>query len=270
MQTFFEEFKERSDWITSIHDLLRKVERLVKRKPIENVYLRGQADYSWGLRPTIGRKLDYLGMKTKGYDQRREERLLHQFRRYARALPGGDVDERELLLLARHHGLPVRLLDWTSNPLVALYHACADPDSRNRRKPGAVWMILRCEHPRREDYYDVYDPNALPILKLRGVKIIYAPYVSPRILAQSGHFTTQDNPARDLQDYEPSRYKPTEFDFVKIQKWKIPAKKKADFIFQLQRCGINERALFPDLDGIARSIVRTEILRTRARGESRN
>jgi hypothetical protein len=253
--------------IASIQDLLENVEKLVRKAPIENAYLRGQPKYSWGLVPTIGRKLQFAGYETDGYDKDREERLLHQFRRYATAFPGGRVDERELLLLARHHGMPVRLLDWTSNPLVALYFACVDDGLL--QEDGAIWMILRREHDWRKSYYNIYDPETKPILKLKGVKIIYLPYLSPRILAQSSHLTTQDDPSIGLEEYNPSKYKSTDFDIEEVQKWKILAGAKQKFIFRLQRCGINERAMFPDLDGIARSIARTEVLRTKARGTNR-
>ena len=256
--------------ITSIPNLMNEIEKFVGTDPMEDVYLRGQVDFSWGLLPVIGRKLRYVRIETKGYDNELEGRLLHQFRRYARAHPEGNVDEREILLLARHHGVPVRLLDWTSNPLVALYYACVDGDDENLDKDGAIWMFMRKTHLKREHYYDIYNPEEKSILKLKGVRIIYSPHVTSRITAQSGHFTTQDNPAIGIEDYLPPKGRNARtFDIKKLKKWRIPHATKVKFIEELQRCGINERALFPDLDGIARSIVRTEVLRSQHGGKKR-
>jgi len=36
------------------------------------------------------------------------------------------VDEWEWLVWAQHYGMKTRLLDWTSNPLTALWFACSN------------------------------------------------------------------------------------------------------------------------------------------------
>src|SRR6266498_5137977 len=41
----------------------------------------------------------------------------------------------EWLIIAQHYGIPTRLLDWTSNPLVALFFACNGDFSND----GAVY-----------------------------------------------------------------------------------------------------------------------------------
>jgi len=252
------DFYRESGAIGGLEELLGKVKNLLGGHRFDSVYLRGQADYAWGLRPTISRQLEYAGLKTDGYEEKRELYLLNRFRRYIREFSDRDVNERELLFLARHHGIPVRLLDWTSNPLVGLYFACAD--DRKLRQDGAIWAFLRCQHP-HEYFYDFFEAKE-SLLELKGVKIIYAPYVSPRISAQSCNFTIQGDPATELQTYDPSTYEKKQFDIERIEKWKIPFEKKREFLLDLERLGINERMLFPDLDGIARGIIRTEVLRT--------
>ncbi|MFO0524084.1 MAG: FRG domain-containing protein [bacterium] len=107
--------------ITSVATLMTEVQLLHDRYRAP-IWLRGHGDYHGKLQPTVGREQSFLGEKVT-LNPRQEKRLLHQFRRYAHAEWERKLDEWEALFLARHHGLPVRIMDWTANPLVALYFA---------------------------------------------------------------------------------------------------------------------------------------------------
>jgi hypothetical protein len=69
-----------------------------------------------------------IGAGTHGSMYMLEDRMMDDFINYSKSYDYSlsTFDNWTWLMIAQHYGVPTRLLDWSVNPLVALYFACND------------------------------------------------------------------------------------------------------------------------------------------------
>jgi hypothetical protein len=250
--------------VTSLGDLIDKVtppepDPRTGRRRDSGVY-RGDGD----ARGPLLTSLDKLGGLEPPHSKADlEAHILRNFIRYSRPyFPTPPVNEWEVLVTAQHHGLPTRLLDWTYSPLVAAHFATVEAGLESDR---AVWRL---------DWKSVHrcfrlPELALPIQDLEGILsgdrpmtpwalfgglaagkqfacMFEPPSLNPRIVAQSATFTLcSDN----RQPFD--RFLEAHGLGSALTKFIIPAREAARFRDQLDLVSVDERRLFPDLDGVA-------------------
>jgi hypothetical protein len=227
-----------------------------KRGPI---YFRGIANREHKLVPTVGREYSFGGKKLK-FSPEQERLMFDQFRRYTYPFVSRVLTEWEAILIGRHHGLPVRLLDWTSNPLVALYFACAFENDLSSVKCGIVYFFHRDEN-NKDKYLHVSNMKKVAPFDVKGVRLVFPFYPTPRMTAQSGIFTIHEKPELDLREIEKDIYEEADCDIESGGAYVIQKDKKPGILRQLERLGVNHRTLMVDLDGIAKGIWHSQVIR---------
>ena len=111
--------------IETVHALVREVSAFRKETDKHKLWFQSHSKSDYKLVPTIGRLACYGGL-AKTFNLSTERELLHRFRRRAFPYDGRVKQAGYALFLARYHGLPTRVLDWTANLLYALYFACME------------------------------------------------------------------------------------------------------------------------------------------------
>jgi FRG domain len=198
---------------------------------------RGHTDRRWTLTPTLGRA------PVRGANRAEVERkLIRGFQ--SECLPHLQnelKDEWDVLAMAQHHGLMTRLLDWSENPLAALWFAVRVPPVP--KVAGTVWVFV----PQDRDLAEKADGS--PFVATKSRTVFFRPsHLTPRIVAQKGWFSVHRY-AEDTDRFSTleriPRYK------NRLHRINVPTKAFRGLRWELDRVGINQASMFPGLDGLS-------------------
>lgn len=140
--------------------------------------------------------------------------------------------------IAQHHGIPTRYLDWTFNPLKAIYFAAQKGVKFKPNVDLAVWAM------------DLENEIADEVVEIRVVPRGHVTFLH----AQEGLFSTVANPLPyvrenlewpSLEKIIPSR----------LRKYTIASKHSFELLRLINMEGVNQHTLMPTLDNAAKSLI---------------
>jgi hypothetical protein len=188
MSTPFE-IESFDEYLSTIHnELVSHVESRGR------LYFRGQskrASEGYPLTPSVAR-YKHLGSLSLAEREQKECEVLETFSNHLLTY----VQHRpqtawEALAIAQHHGLPTRFMDWTTNPLVALYFAVRNTSAGT--KDSAVYVLI--SNPKR--YADLRRGQTAQITPVGDAATEPAQTDSPDAYAEFGVDEGAPAPAAD-------------------------------------------------------------------------
>ena len=166
----------------------------------------------------------------------------------------------------QHNGVPTRLMDFTTNALIALFFCVEEKITWNKshdrtlveeklysdknhhlEEAGAVFVVDPVYINRNSILVDHVVETDAVIETFKEYQTPFAiepPVVDKRIKAQCGKFIYFGFKLDELDSYEPFRDK-----LVKVQ---IPNSNKSEILEELIDLGLSHKTIYPDVEGFAR------------------
>ena len=271
-----------SEYISAIEVLKKHYPCGVWGNPISNHFLyRGLPNSTFKLLPSLFRKQEdeVDGKKIVNNKYRAWADEISILRAFILEVSGIlSVPTNQLCqwaVYAQHYGVPTRFLDWTYNPLVALYFCCHDQIDE---MDGTVWLFHGINYKKFLGAHEKQEENKLlgdiikDLLEQKSdieYPLLYTPYyVDARMSAQKSCFLVWGKNEAELEAQlsdekyamkypdasAPERCYGVHQEEALLFKFVIPADRKQFLLRELDTVGINEKTLFPGLDGTGRYI----------------
>ena len=225
---------------------------------------RGQANAAWPLEPSLSRRLRDVHNRASAHQIERQ--LEDEFKAQAALFPETSsvwpflmaAGRTEAWAFMQHHSCATRLLDWTASAFVAAYFAVNELPEQDGAlfvvAPAALSQYISEKHPAWNGISDqLLVSEDVPDL----VTFTWPSLRSSRYVAQQGHFSVgtnvlkpHDGPILDACQAASER----EPDKVISRKVVIDAELKLVVLQQLRAMNVAPHALFPNLDGLGRSL----------------
>lgn len=261
--------------VKNVREFLDRVENLCQergfrrrsanREKWESLWFRGQGISGWPLVPRIYRS---------EYRDADEAEIRQEFQSKAIQLLQ-DKSPRsnfEWYFLMQHFGVPTRLLDWTDNPLAALYFAV---ESGQSGKSSAVWVLdpsawnsaleMTFSGPLLPEWQETkqwlfeletaFSTNTNFSQELPAA--IDPPHVDRRLTAQGSHFVIfgkAKEMTAAMRKINKGKRNPREQAW--LEKIEISGDRQGAILSQLKSFGISRFSVFPDLENLGIDIAR--------------